>query len=169
MELRDNKAGQNLNPSAKLGSVCKSCPSTTGTTPRISSAPCVWKSHMFRLHLLLDTQPGRERYLFCRLMKWSPAQGRLSGTMYPGGIKWLSKLQCNQTCCWKDLPWWLEPRNVSEMQTESSSCANPAALCLPQDCLGKQGGQLTESSGPQSGSVLRSPGTQPNSAPALGF
>lgn len=71
-------------------------------------------------------------------------EGRLSGTVYTGGK---SKLQCNQTCCWIDPSWWLEPRNISKMQTGSSSCATPAALCLPQDYVGKQGGQLTESSG----------------------
>ena len=90
MELRDNKAVQNMNPSAKLGSVCKSSSSTPGTTPRISSAPCVRKPHMFRLHLLLNTHSREENSTFLQPHETIPSpntEGGLSGTIYLGGIK----------------------------------------------------------------------------------
>lgn len=90
MELGDNKAVQNVNPSAKPGSVCKSSSSTTGPTPRISFAPGVWKPHMFRLHLCLDTCSQEEKGTFLQPRETIPGpntKGGLSGTIYPGGIK----------------------------------------------------------------------------------
>lgn len=90
MELRDNKAAQNVNPSAKLGSVCKSSSLTTGTTPRISSTPHVRKSYMFRLHLLLNTHSQEENGTFLNPHETIPSpntEGGLSGTVHPGGFK----------------------------------------------------------------------------------
>lgn len=84
MELRDNEAVLSVSPSAKPGSVCKKQLSGCRTTPRISSA-----THVQTPAASQHSQEETDALLQPRETIPRPnAEGGLSGTVYPGSIKY---------------------------------------------------------------------------------
>lgn len=121
--------------------LCKSSSSITCTTLKISSAPCMRKPNMFRLHLLLDTHSQEENNTFLQPSGTIPSpntEGGLSGTSRGHKMPWAShnaRRPAVERTCLDDLNQVIYPKR----QAESSSCANPAGLCLPQGLWGKAG------------------------------